>query len=125
MKQCPIAAQIAGSIRILPCCVLNEFAHIGVWAFDQYVRPFLATILCVWEIWSGSNNCIYVSRISLRGKKKDYQTKKGGGGGCITAPILKPTYVQKLFWPKSVFPDFDKDHPSPVPAPAPWIVSVW
>ena len=25
MKRCPIAAKIAGSIGILPCCVLNDF----------------------------------------------------------------------------------------------------
>ena len=30
MKRCPIAAKIAGSIGILPCCVLNDFFHIGV-----------------------------------------------------------------------------------------------
>ena len=24
--------------------------------FPKFVRPLLATILCVWEIWSGSNN---------------------------------------------------------------------
>ena len=28
MKQCPIAAQIAGSIGILQCCVLTLFFHI-------------------------------------------------------------------------------------------------
>ena len=34
--------------------------HIGVWTFARFVRPLLATILCVWEIWSGSNNRVYM-----------------------------------------------------------------
>ena len=41
--------------------------------FARFVRPLLATILCVCEIWSGINNRVYmyiVSRISLLGKKK-------------------------------------------------------
>ena len=33
--------------------------HVGVWMFAWFVRPLLATILCVWEIWSGSNNRMY------------------------------------------------------------------
>ena len=40
------------SIGILPRCVLNDFFHIGVWTFARFVRPLLATILCVWQIWS-------------------------------------------------------------------------
>ena len=54
MKRCPIAAKIAGSIGILPCCVLLFFTW--VWMFARFVRPLLATILSVWEIWSGTNN---------------------------------------------------------------------
>ena len=30
-KWCPIAATIAGSIAILPCCVVNDFFYRGVW----------------------------------------------------------------------------------------------
>ena len=64
------------------CCVLND---IGLWRFAWCVRPVLATILCIWEIWSGSKNCI--SRISLVGPPKK---------AChVTAPTLKPTYDQK------------------------------
>ena len=85
MKQFPIAAKIAGSIWILPCCVLN----IGVGMFAQFVRPLLATILCVWEIWSGSNNRVYNVFHCLAKKKKI--TKKQH----VTAPILKQTDEQK------------------------------
>ena len=48
MSKC---SQIAGSIGILPRCVLNDFFHIGVWTFASFVRPLFATIiLCVREI---------------------------------------------------------------------------
>ena len=53
------------SIGILPCCVLKILFHKGIWMFVRFVRPL---ILCVWEIWSGSNN--RVSRNSLVGKKR-------------------------------------------------------
>ena len=33
MKRCPIAVRIAGSIRILPFCALNDFFHVRVWTF--------------------------------------------------------------------------------------------
>ena len=36
------------------------FFHIGVWTFAWFVRPLLVTILYVWEIWSGSNNRVYM-----------------------------------------------------------------
>ena len=58
MKRCPIA----GSIGILPCCVLNDF-FTQVWTLTWFVRPLLATILCVWEIWSGSNNRVYMYHV--------------------------------------------------------------
>ena len=48
MKRCPIAAKFAGSIGILPCCVFP----IEMWTFSRFVRPLLATILSIWEIWS-------------------------------------------------------------------------
>ena len=57
------AAKIAGSIGIPPCCVLNDFFHIWVWTFARFVRPLLATILCILEIWSGSNNRVYMNRV--------------------------------------------------------------
>ena len=34
--------------------------HVGVWMFAWFVRPLLATILCVWEIWSGSNKRVNI-----------------------------------------------------------------
>ena len=57
MKRCPIAAKIAGSIGILLRCVLNDFFYMGVSEhLPDLWGPLLATILCVQEIWSGSNN---------------------------------------------------------------------
>ena len=50
IKCCLIAAKIAGSIGILPCCILNDFFHTGAWTFARFVRPLLATILCI--IWN-------------------------------------------------------------------------
>ena len=34
----------------------KRLCHIGVWTFARFVRPLLATILCVWEmcVWSGT-----------------------------------------------------------------------
>ena len=55
-----IATNMAGSIGILPHCVLN---HIGAWTFARFARPLLATILCVWEIWSGSSNRVYMFNV--------------------------------------------------------------
>ena len=67
--------------------------HIGVWTFARFVRPLLAIILCVWEIWSGSNNRMYMYHIfHWLAKKTDYQKKNKKR---VTAPILKPTYDQK------------------------------
>ena len=51
--------------------------HIGGWTFTWFMRPLLATILCVWQIWSGSNNSVYIlSRISLVGNTKITKTNK-------------------------------------------------
>ena len=71
---------------------VKQLFHIGVWKFAWFVWPPLATILCVWEMWSGSNNRIYTYHVlhSLA-IKKDYQKKKKR----VTAPILKLTYNQK------------------------------
>ena len=52
------------SIGIMPWCDLNNFF---TWMFARFVRPLLATILCVWEIWSQR---IHVSRIYLLAKQK-------------------------------------------------------
>ena len=43
------------------------------------------------KIWSGSNNLMHVSHISLVGKRKEYQNIFQH----VTAPILKPTKDQK------------------------------
>ena len=52
--------------------------------FAWFVLPLLATILCVWEIWSGSNNRVHVSHVFHWKAKKT-----------TTTQILKPTYDQK------------------------------
>ena len=68
MKRCPIAAKIAGSIGILAVLCIQQIFHIGVRRFVRFVRPLLVTTLCVWEIWSDSNNCL--SMYHVVGKKK-------------------------------------------------------
>ena len=40
-------------------CFKRHF-YVGVWTFARFVKPLLATVLCVWEIWSGSNNHVYM-----------------------------------------------------------------
>ena len=45
----------------MPC--FKQLFHIGVWTFAWFVRPLLATILCVWEIWPGSNNHVYMYHV--------------------------------------------------------------
>ena len=56
--------------------------HIGVWRFAWFVRPLLATILCIWGNLVPAYN---VSRISLLAKKRWPKKKR------VTTPILKPT----------------------------------
>ena len=48
MKQCPIAAKIAGLIGILPRCVLSDFFNEGYERLPDFIRPLLATLLCAW-----------------------------------------------------------------------------
>ena len=70
MKRCPIAAIIARSIGILPCCALNNFfSHRGM-NVCLIVRLLLATILCIWEICSPRIQCItYFPAGQKRGQK--------------------------------------------------------
>ena len=70
----------------------TTFFQIGVRTFARFVRPLLATILCVWEIWCGSNNRVYMYYVFhwlAKIKIPPPQIKR------VTAPILKPTYDQK------------------------------
>ena len=53
----------------------KRLLHIGV---------YMATILCVGEIWSGSNNRVYMYHVFHRLPTNH-----------VTAPILKPTYDRK------------------------------
>ena len=55
------------------------------------LRPLLATILCVYEIWSGSNNRVYMYHVyhCVAKQKTKNKNKK------VTAPTLKPTNDQK------------------------------
>ena len=73
VKRCPIAAKIAGLIGILPCCDLNDF-HIEVWTFSRFVRPILATILCI----CGNLVPAYVTCVTYFpvGKKKEISKNK-------------------------------------------------
>ena len=52
-----------------------------MWTFARFVRPLLATILCVWEIWFGSNNRVYIFyRLAKKippPKKKKKKKRKG------------------------------------------------
>ena len=69
MKRCPIAAQIAGLIGILPHCVLNYFSQrssINVWPIC--VASLSHHTLCMGNLVC-FNKCISVSRISLVDKK--------------------------------------------------------
>ena len=80
-KWCPITAQIAGLIGILSCCVLNDF-YTGVWTLPDLCGLALATIICVWEIWSGSNTCIYIYHVfHWLAPKKRLPKKKVGRKG--------------------------------------------
>ena len=65
--------------RLEFCRVLNDFFHIGVWTFAQFVGPLLATILSTWEIWSPC-----VPRTSLWPETGDFF----GGGGDLKEKIL-------------------------------------
>ena len=50
----------------------KQLFHKGVWIFAQFVWPLLATKHCVSEIWSGSNNCIYMLTLYHLKKKTDF-----------------------------------------------------
>ena len=65
------------------------FSHIGlrVWTFARFVRPLLTVILCVCEIWYGSNNTnnnnkdlyrahIHPAGCSRRGNRKKHEYKQ-------------------------------------------------
>ena len=53
-----IAAKIAWSIRTRPRCVLNDFFTKAYERLPNLWGASTPTILCAWEIWSGSNNRI-------------------------------------------------------------------
>ena len=61
VKQCPVAAKIAGS---------------NVWTSARFMLSILATVLCVWEIWSGSNNSVYMYHVFQWLAKKRFKKKK-------------------------------------------------
>ena len=64
-------SQVAGSIlEFCHALCFKCIFHIGVWTFAWFVWPHLATILCEWEIWSGSNNRIMFTCITLKTNKK-------------------------------------------------------
>ena len=51
----------------------KQLVHIGVWTFARFVRPLLATILCVWKLGPRVYN---VSHISMLAKQKRWPKKK-------------------------------------------------
>ena len=57
--------------------------------YARFVQPLLATILCVWEIGSASNNRVYMYHVFHWLAKKITKKKK-----CVT-PTIKMTYDQK------------------------------
>ena len=68
MKRCPIAAKIAGSIGILPCCALNDFLlHMGMNVWPIYEASLSHHTLYMGKF--GPRVC-NVSRISLLAKKR-------------------------------------------------------
>ena len=90
MKQCPIAAKITGSIGIRRAVFETTFSHRGMNVCPVCGAFLIATILCVWEIWSGSNNRMSCIMYFTGWPKKGKKPKK-----LVTALILKPTYGQK------------------------------
>ena len=91
--------------------------HIGVWTFAWFVRPLLATILCIWEIWSLCTQ--YITYFPVGKKKKRIAEKRRRKKTCVTAPILKPSdgdrfivcSLTKVTWPvtKPLFFNKKKD----------------
>ena len=76
MKRCPIAAKIAGSIAILPCCVLKVFSHRGI-----NVCPICEASLSHYTLYARKFGSP-VSYFPVGQKKR--RTKKR-----VTAPILQ------------------------------------
>ena len=89
VKQCPVAEKDCWINWNSAMLCYKLLFHIVVRTFAQFVRPLLATILCIWKIWSGSNNLINITYFTGCQKIKN-KIKK-----CVTAPILEPTYDQK------------------------------
>ena len=61
---------------LFPNWLLLDYQSNKLLIFARFVRPRLATILCVWQIWSGSNNRIYMYHVFhwLAKKKTRYCT---------------------------------------------------
>ena len=70
MSNCSQNCQIDWNFAVL--CFKWLF-HIGVWTFARFVRPLLATILYIWEIWSPRIQCITYFPV---GKKQQQQQQK-------------------------------------------------
>ena len=73
MKRCPIAAKIAGSIRILPCCVLNDFSR-----RVMYVCPICEASLSHHTLYMGHFVAAYTMlekrRLQIQIKKTRHRT---------------------------------------------------
>ena len=90
MERCPIAAKVAGSIGILPCCVLNDFFTKGYELLPDceaslshhtlYMEHFGHRVY--WPELYHAFSCWKTKKITKKNKR-------------VTAPILKPTDDQK------------------------------
>ena len=75
--------------------------QIGVWMFARFVRPLVATILCVGEIWSGSNNCVYMCITYFTGwQQKRLPNKTKMHHRTDFEDDLWPETRDFCFWPK-------------------------
>ena len=96
--------------------VFEQLFHAGVWMFARFVRPLLATILCVWEIWSGSNNRVYMylpislvvnKKILLKMKKIKLKADLWTETRFLGIHLLQ----RSLEWMKMIEGEMDRSHP--------------
>ena len=71
--------------------------QIGVWTFSRFMRPLLATILCIWEIWSPRIQCVTYFPVG----KKNMAEKKARHRTDFEADRWPETGA--FFWPNVMF----------------------
>ena len=90
MKRCSQNCWINWNSTML--CFKRLF-HIGVSTFARFVRPLLATTLCIWEIWSPRTQGVTYFHVGKKRRCPEKTKKKIITS--VTAPILKPNDDQK------------------------------